>query len=67
MQFNQFQLHERLLASLQRIGFDQATAVQESLIPKALEGGDLLISARTGSGKTLAFLLPTLHQLLTLV
>ena len=66
MQFNQFQLHERLLASLQRIGFDQATAVQESLIPKALEGGDLLISARTGSGKTLAFLLPTLHHLLTL-
>lgn len=66
MQFSQLQLHDRLLASLQRIGFDEATPVQESLIPKALKGGDLLISARTGSGKTLAFLLPTLHRILTL-
>ncbi len=66
MQFSQFQLHERLLAGLQRIGFEQATPVQASLIPKALEGSDLLVSARTGSGKTLAFLLPTLHRLLTL-
>jgi superfamily II DNA/RNA helicase len=66
MPFRHFQLHERLLAALQRLGFEQPTPVQASLIPRALQGADLLISARTGSGKTLAFLLPTLHRLLTL-
>jgi superfamily II DNA/RNA helicase len=64
MPFSQFELHPRLQASLQKLNFEQLTPVQASLVPKALDGNDLLVSARTGSGKTLAFLVPTLQCIL---
>jgi superfamily II DNA/RNA helicase len=38
--------------------------VQQQVIPPALEGRDLLVSAATGSGKTAAFLLPMLQRFL---
>ena len=38
-------------------------AIQNTYIPHALAGRDILGSAKTGSGKTLAFLIPTLEQL----
>ncbi len=66
MPFSQTALHPRLLAAIEQLGFDQPTQVQAALIPRAMEGVDLLVSARTGSGKTLAYLLPTLHRLLNL-
>jgi superfamily II DNA/RNA helicase len=65
MPFSEFELHPRLQAGLQRLGFSEPTPVQNSLIPKAMAGGDLLVSARTGSGKTLAYLLPSLHRILS--
>ena len=43
-----------------------ATAVQTLVIPKALEGHDILGGAPTGTGKSAAFLLPALARLLTL-
>ena len=66
MPFTRFNLHPRLQASLQALNFAQLTPVQDSLLPRALSGDDLLVSARTGSGKTLAFLVPTLHRILQL-
>ncbi len=59
-----FPLNPSLLRALDGLGFENATDVQIQAIPKALEGCDLLVSAKTGSGKTVAFLLPTLEQLL---
>ncbi|WP_242476777.1 DEAD/DEAH box helicase [Halochromatium glycolicum] len=44
-------------------GWQQPTPVQQRVIPAALEGRDLLVSAATGSGKTGAFLLPILQRL----
>ncbi|KAK9814617.1 hypothetical protein WJX72_008764 [[Myrmecia] bisecta] len=38
--------------------------VQGMLIPKALEGRNVVLAAETGSGKTLAYLLPIIDQLL---
>ena len=66
MPFTRFNLHPRLQASLQGLDFAQLTPVQDSLLPRALSGDDLLVSARTGSGKTLAFLVPTVHRILQL-
>lgn len=62
--FSDFPLDGRLLKALDKLGFDQATPVQQQVIPLALAQKDLLISAETGSGKTAAFLLPALHRLL---
>ncbi len=66
MPFTQFKLHPRLQASLQDLNFEKLTPVQASLVPRAMSGGDLLVSARTGSGKTLAFLVPTVNRILQL-
>nr|WP_241263296.1 DEAD/DEAH box helicase [Parahaliea mediterranea] len=42
----------------------RATAVQEQVLPRALAGADLKVSAETGSGKTLAYLIPAVQRLL---
>ncbi|MFA7554016.1 MAG: DEAD/DEAH box helicase [Spongiibacteraceae bacterium] len=57
-------LHKQLLRALDKLGFVEATAVQEQAIPAALAGKDLMVSAQTGSGKTAAFLLPILDKIL---
>ncbi|WP_187276580.1 DEAD/DEAH box helicase [Parahaliea maris] len=58
-------LDRQLRIALDQLELEQPTPVQASVVPAALEGGDLLVSAETGSGKTLAYLLPTLQRLLT--
>jgi ATP-dependent RNA helicase RhlE len=63
MSFATFGLHPSILASVDRLGFEQPTPVQKEAIPPALEGRDVLACAMTGSGKTAAFLLPLLQRL----
>jgi superfamily II DNA/RNA helicase len=62
--FEQLELAEPLLRGLAKAGFDLPTPVQQQVIPIALAGADLLVSAATGSGKTVAFLLPMMQRLL---
>lgn len=62
--FAEFELSDRLLKAIEKLGFQQPTEVQQKAIPLALAGKDLKVSAETGSGKTVAFLLPTLERLL---
>lgn len=45
-------------------GWEEATPVQEQVIPHILAGKDIIASAQTGTGKTGAFLLPILQRLL---
>ncbi|MBM2577780.1 DEAD/DEAH box helicase [Jannaschia sp. Os4] len=45
-------------------GYSTLTDVQEAVLAPALDGRDLLVSARTGSGKTVAFGLAVAPQLL---
>jgi superfamily II DNA/RNA helicase len=63
MQFADLGLHPYLLQALASFDFHEATAVQETAIPQAIAGEDLLVSSHTGSGKTLAFILPILQRL----
>ncbi|HJM67070.1 MAG TPA: DEAD/DEAH box helicase [Candidatus Thalassarchaeaceae archaeon] len=52
-----------LLSSLDNIGYEKPTPIQEEAIPYLLEGRDVLGCAQTGTGKTAAFSLPILHIL----
>lgn len=63
--FDDFQLPDALRRGLAQSGFATPTPVQAAVIPAALAGEDLLVSAVTGSGKTAAFLLPLMERFLT--
>lgn len=65
MNFNQFNLDSRLNSGIRKAGFEQPTPIQQSAIPLALAGNDIIGTAQTGTGKTAAFVLPILHKLLT--
>ncbi|KAJ5523690.1 hypothetical protein N7494_010340 [Penicillium frequentans] len=57
-----------LLRILDQHGYEEAFAVQSTVIPLLLDGsqnhpGDLCISAATGSGKTLSYVLPLVTSL----
>ncbi len=62
--FTEFGLSAPLIESLQNIGFNQASAVQEITISPILEGKDIFAQAETGSGKTGSFAIPIIEQVL---
>ena len=64
MTFKEFGLHESLLEGINASGYENATPVQEQVIPLILAGKDIIASAQTGTGKTAAFLLPIINGLL---
>lgn len=64
MKFTDFGLDDSLIESIEATGYEDATPIQEQVIPKILAGKDLIASAQTGTGKTAAFLLPVIHRLL---
>ena len=65
MRFTDFNFHPDLLEGIEASNYENATPVQEQVIPTILAGKDLIASAQTGTGKTAAFLLPVIHRLLT--
>ena len=58
MSFFDLDLPEEIVACALAQGWQQPTAVQTVVIPKALEGHDIFGGAPTGTGKSAAFLLP---------
>lgn len=62
--FKGFGLHDTLLHSLDRMGYDTPTPIQASAIPIAMDGRDIMGSAQTGTGKTAAFAIPVVEKLL---
>jgi ATP-dependent RNA helicase RhlE len=63
--FSTMALHPQLMQGLHDLGFAGTRPVQGAVIPRALEGADVVACAETGTGKTLAFALPILQRLLT--
>lgn len=49
---------------IEKMGFQQATPIQEAVIPPILEQKDVYAGAKTGSGKTIAFVAPMAQMLL---
>ena len=64
MTFKEFGLEESLLEGIDASGYENATPVQEQVIPLILKGKDIIASAQTGTGKTAAFLLPIVNKLI---
>lgn len=63
MSFKEFDLSSETLYGLKAAGFKQPTEIQRQTLKPALEGKDVLASAKTGSGKTLGFIIPLLECL----
>ncbi|MBP7075312.1 MAG: DEAD/DEAH box helicase, partial [Rhabdochlamydiaceae bacterium] len=63
MLFKEFINDEKILKTLEGLGYEKATPIQAEAIPHILKGGDLRASSQTGTGKTAAFLLPTIIKL----
>ena len=60
--FRNLGLDEDLIASVEALGFETPTPVQELVIPAALASeNDIIALAQTGTGKTAAFGLPLLQ------
>jgi superfamily II DNA/RNA helicase len=64
LRFTEFGFHPDLIEGIEASNYENATPVQEKVIPPILAGKDIIASAQTGTGKTAAFLLPLIHRLL---
>ncbi len=63
MLFSELGLPEFLVDNIKKLGWETPTPVQTLVLPKALEGFDILGGAPTGTGKSAAFLLPIIARL----
>ncbi len=63
MTFSELGICPEILEAIEVLGFDTPSPIQESAIPPALEGSDIVGLSHTGSGKTLAFSIPALESI----
>ncbi len=64
MRFTEFNFTPEVLEGIEASNYENATPVQEQVIPPIMAGKDVIASAQTGTGKTAAFLLPVMDRLL---
>lgn len=60
--FETFGISYEILEALTSLRYFHPTAVQEEVIPLALEKQDIIVESQTGSGKTVAFGIPLCEQ-----
>lgn len=60
--FSELNISASTQRSLKRMGFEEATPIQEGTISYALEGRDIIGQAQTGTGKTAAFGIPLIEK-----
>ncbi|MFP4515052.1 MAG: DEAD/DEAH box helicase [Parcubacteria group bacterium] len=62
--FRELKLNKDIITSLDEMGFNEATPIQEKVIPFLFENNqDIIALAQTGTGKTAAFGLPIIHKI----
>lgn len=61
--FENLDLSDEIMRAVAKMGFTQATPVQEKTIPIMMEGHDVIAIAPTGTGKTCAFGIPMLEYI----
>ncbi len=64
MKFTELKLDDKVLEAISYMGYEDATPIQEQVIPIILENKDLIACAQTGTGKTAGFVLPILNKLI---
>ena len=62
--FEQLNLENPLIQSLENIKFKVPTPIQKGVIPYLKKSEDIIALAETGSGKTAAFIIPLINQIL---
>ncbi len=62
--FHDFNLPDRVLKSIQEMGFEYCSEIQAATLPATLQGYDLIGQAQTGTGKTAAFLIAMVSDFL---
>lgn len=63
MNFDDLDISDDIKKAIGDMGFTKLTPIQESAIPEALKGKDIIGQAQTGSGKTVAFAVPVLERI----
>ncbi|WP_088006162.1 DEAD/DEAH box helicase [Indiicoccus explosivorum] len=63
VKFSELNISEATLKSIRRMGFEEATPIQEGTIRLGLEGNDIIGQAQTGTGKTAAFGIPMIEKI----
>jgi len=61
--FSELNISASTLKSVLRMGFEEATPIQEGTIKFAMEGKDIIGQAQTGTGKTAAFGIPLIEKI----
>ena len=61
--FSELNISASTLKSVQRMGFEEATPIQEGTITHAMGGRDVIGQAQTGTGKTAAFGIPMIEKI----
>ncbi|MEI7817114.1 MAG: DEAD/DEAH box helicase [Desulfuromonadales bacterium] len=64
MEFQEFNFHTVIAASIKEAGYVTPTPIQQQAIPTVMLGRDVMGLAQTGTGKTAAFALPILNRLM---
>ncbi|MCC5923988.1 MAG: DEAD/DEAH box helicase [Crocinitomicaceae bacterium] len=64
MKFKNYQIDDRLKASIALQGWNRPSDIQFKVIQPILEGQDVLAIAQTGTGKTAGFVIPTIQMIL---
>ena len=63
IRFSDLTLSQPVLDALAEMGYETPTPVQESAVPMATTGQDLMVQSQTGTGKTAAFGIPLIETL----
>ncbi len=63
LKFSDLDLHPTLQSAVEKLGYEEATPIQEATMSHVLEGRDVAGLAQTGTGKTAAFLLPMMERI----
>jgi ATP-dependent RNA helicase RhlE len=64
MKYSELNLDSRLFSAIEKLNYNETTAIQEQAIPPILAGRDVAGLAQTGTGKTAAFLIPLIERIL---
>lgn len=64
MKYSELNLDPVLFSAIEKLGYTDATPIQEQAMPHILAGKDVAGLAQTGTGKTAAFLIPLIERIL---
>ena len=62
-EFSKFKIGDELLKSIEGLGYNAPSEVQERAIPEIFKNNDVIVKSQTGSGKTAAFGIPLCEKI----